>query len=107
MSRYIEAKNQSKFNGLKYLEEYYFRIRNIEKFLLKFYHEAYKKINGKKLLEIGGGPVIIPLISASRKIDRIIFSEFLKENRDQIKKFVTNSKSYSFNIFNICIIISN
>jgi hypothetical protein len=82
------TKDFSKFNPLDYLEEYYSDDEDDPEndFLLGFFHDVYSQMpKQKKLLEVGGGPVIYPLISASSKVDEIIFSEFISENRLAVK----------------------
>ncbi|MFH1181646.1 MAG: guanitoxin biosynthesis pre-guanitoxin forming N-methyltransferase GntF [Candidatus Woesearchaeota archaeon] len=85
------TKDFSKFNPLDYLQEYYADDENDPEndFLLSFFHDVYGQMpRQKKLLEVGGGPVIYPLISASSKVDEIIFSEFTDENRAAVKNWV-------------------
>ncbi len=78
------------FSARSYLEEYYSSWDDDEgNFLMAFFHEAYSRIGHmRRLLEIGGGPTIYQLISASRKVDEIVFSDFLEENRNEVKKWV-------------------
>lgn len=86
------TKDFSKFNPMDYLEEYYMDDDENDPendFLLGFFHHVYGQMpRQKKLLEVGGGPVIYPLISASSKVDEIIFSEFIRENRMAVKDWV-------------------
>jgi hypothetical protein len=81
-------KDFKKFNAPGYLHEYYSKIGDENSALLKFFHKTYKKLNSKKsLLEFGGGPTIYQLISASSKVKEIIFAEYVKGNREEIKKW--------------------
>jgi len=60
--------------------------------LLKFFHQTYQKIGGKKrILEIGGGPTIYQLISASAKGNTIVFSDYLDRNLREVKKWLNNN----------------
>lgn len=93
----MTTKDFSKFSPSDYLKEYYCEIGRENKSLLKFFHEVYTGIGHKNtLLEIGGGPTIYQLISASSKVTKIIFSEFLKANREEIKKWMEKD-SEAFN----------
>jgi nicotinamide N-methyltransferase len=87
------SKDFSKFNPVDYLEEYYSNDENDpeNEFLLGFFHDVYSQLpKQKNLLEVGGGPVIYPLISASSKVDEIVFSEFTEDNRNAVKKWLKN-----------------
>lgn len=90
-------KDFNKFNPYDYLKEYYTKIGDENSALLRFFHKKYKKIKPKKsLLEFGGGPTIYQLISASSKVKEIVFSEYVKSNREEVKKWVNNAPD-SFN----------
>ena len=66
----------STFSARAYLGEFYPNLNPENEFLLRFYHEFYSTIPKQhSLIEIGGGPTIFQLLSASRKVDEIIFSE--------------------------------
>jgi hypothetical protein len=90
------TKDFSKFNPLDYLEEYYTDddADPENEFLLNFFHNVYGQMPKQKtLLEVGGGPVIYPLISASSKVDEIVFSEFIEENRQAVKNWIQKDPS--------------
>lgn len=85
------VKNFNKFSPIGYLNEYYRDIGYENGSLLNFLHQVYKKVRHKKiLLEFGGGPTIYQLISASAKVDNIIFSEYSYKNRKEVKKWLEN-----------------
>ena len=79
------------FDIAAYLGEYYglergaLRADNLE--LLEFFHRAYEYIGGAaadgaglKVLELGGGPTLYQLLSASRVADEICFTDLLATN---------------------------
>ena len=45
------------------------------------------KIKGKQLLDIGTGPVVYPIITASKWFDEIYLSDFSKENIELLQKW--------------------
>jgi hypothetical protein len=80
------------FHPTVYLDEYYRGLSDENKFLLRFYHDAYLRIGPQaSLLEVGGGPTIYQLISASRCVSRIVFSEFLEANRNEVRNWLARS----------------
>jgi nicotinamide N-methyltransferase len=90
------TKDFSKFHPSDYLQEYYSDDEDDpeNEFLLNFFHNAYGQMPKQKtLLEVGGGPVIYPLISASSKVDEIIFSEYTEENRQEVRSWVKKDQS--------------
>lgn len=86
------------FDPDEYLHEYYDMLGPENTFLLDFYHEFYSTIPAFRcLLEIGGGPAIYPLISASSKASRIIFTDYHGPCRDAVKKwFADGPESYNW-----------
>ena len=44
-----------------------------------------------KCLQFGGGPCIWNLISASQKVDHIVFSEYVEANREAVKSWIAGS----------------
>ena len=46
--------------------------------------------NGTTVLEFGGGPVIVPLISAAPFVSEIVFSEYAEANRAQVQLWKDN-----------------
>ena len=83
------ANDFSTFSAREYLKEFYPSLNPENEFLLKFYHDFYASIpHQRTLLEIGGGPTIFQLLSASRKVDEIIFSEYAQSCRDEVNLFL-------------------
>ncbi|HUW21482.1 MAG TPA: guanitoxin biosynthesis pre-guanitoxin forming N-methyltransferase GntF [Candidatus Bathyarchaeia archaeon] len=79
------------FSVHEYLKEYYAEIGSENQALLEFIHKAYKKIGGpKRVLEIGGGPTIYHLLSASNYGNKIVFTDFLDRNLVEVKKWLEN-----------------
>lgn len=75
----------SKFGSRAYLQEYYGCWDEEDIFSQTFLHEAYKLIDSQEsMLEVGGGPTLYQCISARRKVNSIVFTDFLKENRQEI-----------------------
>ncbi len=82
-----------KFSPKYYLNDYFLEEDNEGKYLLRFYHKVYNSSSGvSRLLEVGGGPTIYQLISASAVTDQIIFSEYLDDNRKEITKWIKGSR---------------
>lgn len=77
------------FDARAYLEEYYDHIGEENKALLTFLHNAYTTIfetqKEATLLELGGGPTIYQLLSAARYPVTIDFSEYLPQNRAEVR----------------------
>lgn len=83
------ANDFSSFSSHEYLNEFYPTLNPENEFLLRFYHDFYASIpHQKSLVEIGGGPTIFQLLSAARKVDEIIFSEYAQSCRDEINVFL-------------------
>ncbi|XP_028401854.1 nicotinamide N-methyltransferase-like [Dendronephthya gigantea] len=61
-----------------------FRMKTFHKFWSNFKPESSKESSNIRCLEFGGGPVVRNLISASPKVDRIVFSEYLECNRRNV-----------------------
>lgn len=91
----------SNFSPKAYLHDYFmeneYDYDEESQFLLEFFHNAYRKIGPRNsLLEIGGGPIIYSIISASSHVNEIFFSDYLEENLDEVRKWLQNKKD-SFN----------
>ena len=77
------------FNPQEYLEEYYAQLSEENAFLLDFYHETYDRLPvGLSVLELGGGPTIYQLLSASRRAREIVFTDFLEVNRRVVERWL-------------------
>ena len=95
----MSTKDYSQFSARAYLEEYYAEICDDYEdiFLSAFYHDAYRFLpDNLNVVEVGGGPVISQLISASRKAESITLSDYKKENLAEVKKWV-NKEPDAFN----------
>jgi len=87
----VFTEDYARFSPAEYLAEYYAQLTEENKFLLRFYHDAYSSIGDReRMLEIGGGPTIYQLISASAHVSSIVFSEFLDVNRAEVRKWIEN-----------------
>ena len=60
-------------------------------FYLHCFHEFYQQYHTQwdrakaRLLEFGGGPVILPLISAAPFVSEIVFSDYAESNRNEVQ----------------------
>ncbi len=76
----------SHFSPRAYLDEYHCDWDEEDEFLMAFLHDVYQYLDPQRtLLEIGGGPTIHQLISARNKVETIVFGEYLKKNRVEVK----------------------
>lgn len=94
-------KDFTNFPAKAYLEEYFSKNGPENRALLSFLHNAYKTVpHCNSLIEIGGGPTIYQLISASEKVDFIIFSDFAQSCREEVRKFLQKDKNtFNWNPF--------
>ena len=73
--------------------------RGVQPFYLQCYHDFYRKFNSEwdvsqaRLLELGGGPVIYPLISAAPHVSEIVFSDYVEGNLDQVRLWKEQSSA--------------
>ena len=92
----VRKKYEDSFDSKVYLSTYYDDINGndsiFQKFVLNSLHDIFTtfKITGKKLLDIGTGPSIVSIISASKYFEDIYLSDFCKENRAHLKLWVSN-----------------
>lgn len=83
------------FDPNKYLDEYYKGLSPENKKLLDWYSDIYSDIQPQgTLLEIGGGPTIYQLISASEKVEKIIFTDYFQKNLDNIIEWQGSKNSF-------------
>lgn len=72
-----------------------YRQKPFHKFWSNFKADVSRGTSGVRCLEFGGGPVIRNLISASPKVDRIVFAEYLEGNRQAVISWLAgNSKAH-------------
>ena len=84
-------RDRSGFSPEQYLAEYYCKLSKENIALLDWYKSIYSVVGKKdQLLEIGGGPTIYQLISASGKVDRITFTDYSQSNLDTVKTWANN-----------------
>ena len=84
------------FNPNAYLQVFYKTYRgNADKgvFLLKAFHKLWSSLEstGLRCLEYGGGPSIANLVSASPKVERIVFAEYTEANREAVKSWIAGN----------------
>ena len=90
----------SRFNAASYLRSRYPNPEDARsKFNLNCFHEFYQQYHTQwnhteaRVLELGGGPVIVPLISAALFVSEIMFSEYAEDNRAQVQLWKDNDPS--------------
>ncbi|XP_046352325.2 nicotinamide N-methyltransferase-like [Haliotis rufescens] len=95
------------FDPEVYLEMYYTDLKGqssegdmLETSML-FWQEAFAQgnITGRRLLDIGTGPTIHTVISASNYCDTIYLSDLVPQNRETLRKWLEGSLQHSFRIF--------
>ena len=101
----LHASHQSEkyqhFNAKTYLQRRFVapngiidEERGVQPFYLQCYHHFYQTFHSSwdptkaRLLELGGGPVIYPLISAAPYFADITFADFSKPNLEQVELWV-------------------
>ncbi|TSK17868.1 Glycerol kinase [Bagarius yarrelli] len=50
------------------------------------------RYTGRKLIEVGSGPTIHTVISACEHFDRIVLSDFVDQNREEVQKWIKNEE---------------
>ena len=76
----------TRFSSGNYLREYYSEIGTENAYLLEFLHRTHAEgAPVRRMLEVGGGPTIYQLISACRRTEEIVFSEYLPGNREAVR----------------------
>ncbi|XP_035242317.1 nicotinamide N-methyltransferase-like [Anguilla anguilla] len=88
---------QRHFDSREYFKAYYRGPNSGEEFfpfLLQQLNETFSSgnIKGKKLIDIGCGPTIHGLISASKCFEEIVVSDFTDSNRREIEKWLRNEE---------------
>ncbi|MBI2137183.1 methyltransferase domain-containing protein [Candidatus Woesearchaeota archaeon] len=61
-------------------------------FLMNFFHKAYANAPHGNMLEVGGGPTIYQLISASAAVKSITFSEYSEEYLNEVRNWLNSDK---------------
>ena len=82
----------SRFDAASYIRTRYPNPEDARSnFYLHCFHEFYQQYHTQwnhteaRVLELGGGPVIVPLISAAPFVSEIVFSEYAEQNRAQVQ----------------------
>jgi hypothetical protein len=68
-----------------------FRMKSLHRFWLNIKLSSTTDASAIRCLEYGAGPCIHNLISASPKVDRIVFAEYLEGNRKAVKSWIAES----------------
>ena len=85
----IPTEPYSHFQAREYLSEYYLGLSPENDYVLRFYHEVFASLGDDlRLLEIGGGPTVYQLMSASRRAREIVFTDFLEGNLAEVRAWL-------------------
>jgi hypothetical protein len=78
------------FNPHGYLSEYYSDIGTENEALMKFFADVYQGFadDSLRIIEIGGGPTLYQLISATPCAKEIHFSDYLASNLDEVNNYL-------------------
>ncbi len=90
-------KDMKTFSAKDYLNEYYTTMSTENIYLMDWYSDLYANINipeKAKLLEVGGGPTIYQLASAAYKVKNITFTDYLRDNLDEIQEWVDSNSEF-------------
>ncbi len=89
-----EAVQQVIINPQAYLAQYYEGdVDPGNKALLRFYAKVYKDLEGRSLLEFGGGPTIYSIITAARTASWIHFCDYNAECLSEVNKWLMEDSS--------------
>ena len=100
MEREVQSNSRYYHNSRQYLEDYYgfTQPQTIEndvavQFILKSFNEFCGTLSstGLKVLEFGGGPSILPLISLSQYADEIVFTDYDAGCRKEVELWINQS----------------
>lgn len=80
------------FSASKYLQEYYGVLGDENLFLMEFLHETYGIHPAEIICDIGSGPTIYQLISASRSAHSIHVLEYLDTNRKAVQSWLNKEE---------------
>ena len=117
----IKTLYSREFNIDEYLKQYYSSIDEEETFFLRQLGKIKQTIKGVKglensisnfslghllpnprtVVEIGSGPLISGLVSASSWADMLIFSDLVESNRERIKETLSNISSSPYDMSSI------
>ncbi|XP_048258298.1 phenylethanolamine N-methyltransferase-like [Haliotis rufescens] len=104
--RHHTADYKQHFSPLLYLQSFYSGIEGnpMQDFLttkMQFWHEVFVdgKIKGRRLLDIGTGPSVHSVISASPHCDEIYLTDFTPKNRAALKQWLQGDLQHSFESF--------
>ncbi|XP_046352326.2 nicotinamide N-methyltransferase-like [Haliotis rufescens] len=95
------------FDSAAYLKTFHSDIKGSEKegdlmpWKMKNFHDVFAegKVNGRRLLDIGTGPTIHSVISASNCCDTIYLSDLAPQNRETLRKWLEGTLQHSFRSF--------
>ncbi len=81
-------KTNAVFPAKAYLERYIdprTDVAQCQTHYLKGFHSFYENhVNGGSMLEFGGGPTLLTLISAAKHVESITFAEYAETNRNEV-----------------------
>ncbi|XP_029924979.1 nicotinamide N-methyltransferase-like [Myripristis murdjan] len=93
----MEDLYETKFDPETYLNEFYLmtgKNRRFASFMLCQLSQTFSsgKYKGKRLIEIGTGPTIHTLISASAHFEEIVVSDYAEVNRREVEKWLRDEE---------------
>ncbi|KAJ8368553.1 hypothetical protein SKAU_G00085810 [Synaphobranchus kaupii] len=85
---------QRHFDNREYLRSFYRAPDDVSSFMLRHLNETFSSgnIKGSRLIDIGSGPTIHGLISASKYFEEIMVSDFTDSNRREIEKWLNKEE---------------
>ena len=86
------------FDGPENVEAHLdFRLKELQKFWSTFEPLKSSKNDTSTLLDFGGGPVIVNLVSAAPKVHRIVVAEYTEANRNAMRLWINgNTDAYDW-----------
>ncbi|XP_013777372.1 nicotinamide N-methyltransferase-like isoform X2 [Limulus polyphemus] len=99
----VKSLYRERFDPVQYHTTYYSNLdKEVEFFLTNIHSTLLKeKFNeGKRCLEIGSGPTVHSLISASHHFDTLVSSDYTEKNREEIRKWLNkDAQALDWTIF--------
>lgn len=86
---------ESSFDPVFYVSEFYGdNLLRETKWILDQFHDTFVdgKLKGEQLLDLGSGPVVYPVVTASRWFDKIYLSDFYRSNVKFLQKWRQGEK---------------
>lgn len=75
------------FDPRAYLAEYYASVSGENAGLVSALATAWREIEGRAMLEFGGGPTVYQLVPAAPRVEQITFADRLAENLAEVRRW--------------------